>query len=138
MTPIQKAVQAWHALAAAGDPSGLDGLLADGAVFHSPVVHTPQQGKVITRAYLAAALQVLGNPTFRYVNEIVGDSVAALEFVVEIDGILIDGIDLITADDTGRISEFKVFIRPLQAVNLVHRLMGERLRRDAGGSPAGA
>ena len=92
-------------------------------VFHSPVVHTPQVGKKITRLYLPAAFQVFFNESFRYVREVVGPHDAALEFQVEIDGISVNGIDLIRWNDAGRIIDFKVMVRPLKAVNLLHAQM---------------
>ena len=122
-------VAAWHRLVATQDPGGLDALLADNAVFHSPVVHTPQAGKVLTRAYLMAAFQVFSNETFRYVREIKGPRDAVLEFQVEIDGIQVNGVDMIKWDDAGRIVEFKVMLRPLKAVNLIHQKMGAMLQR---------
>ena len=118
----------WHQLVASRDAKGLDALLADNVVFLSPVVHTPQAGKAITTRYLAAAFQVFFNPSFRYVREIAGPRDAVLEFEVEIDGIAINGIDMLKWNDEGRIVEFKVFIRPLKAVNLIHQKMGAMLQ----------
>ena len=119
---------AWHALVAARDPSALDALLADDAVFHSPVVHTPQAGKALVKAYLAAAMGILGQDSFRYVREIVGTHDAALEFEVELDGIQVNGVDLIRWNDLGRITDFKVMIRPLKAIAIVQAKMGEALQ----------
>ena len=129
-------VEAWHAVARARDPAGLATLLAEDVVFHSPVVHTPQHGRAVTTAYLAGALLVLGNPTFRYVREILGERDALLEFTTEIDGIQVNGIDLIRFDEAGRIVEFKVMVRPMKAVQVVHQKMGEMLQRLASLSPA--
>ena len=117
----------WHEVARTRNVAGLDALLADEVVFHSPVVHTPQVGKKLTKLYLGAAFQVFFNESFRYVREIVGSHDAALEFQVEIDGIAVNGIDLIKWNDAGQIVEFKVMVRPLKAINLLHRLMGEQL-----------
>jgi hypothetical protein len=110
------------------DPSGLDSLLGEDAVFYSPVVHTPQCGKALAAAYLSAAFTVFFNPTFRYVREIVGTSDAMLEFETEIDGILVNGVDLIKWDGTGQIVEFKVMLRPLKAINLVQQRMAAMLQ----------
>ena len=118
----------WHQLVASRDAKGLDALLADDVVFLSPVVHTPQAGKAITTRYLAAAFHVFFNPSFRYVREIAGPRDAVLEFEVEIDGIAVNGIDMLTWNDEGRIVEFQVFIRPLKAVNLIHQKMGAMLQ----------
>ena len=119
----------WHDLVSTRNVKGLDALLADGVVFHSPVVHTPQVGKAITTQYLAAAFQVFFNETFRYVREIAGPRDAVLEFQVEIDGIAVNGVDMIRWDDEGRIVEFKVMIRPLKAINLIHQQMGAMLKK---------
>lgn len=122
-------VTAWHEIAKRQDIAGLDRLLADNAVFHSPVVHTPQVGKAITKLYLAAAFQVLFNESFRYVREIVSSQDAVLEFTVEIDGVTVNGVDMIHWDEQGLIDEFKVMLRPLKAINVVHQKMGEMLVR---------
>ena len=120
-------IQTWHGLVKANDPSGLDKILADDVVFISPVVHTPQHGKAIAKAYLSAAFQVFFNPSFRYVREILGPSDAMLEFETEIDGVLVNGVDLIKWNDAHQIIEFKVMLRPLKAVNVIHERMGAML-----------
>lgn len=104
-------------------------------MFLSPVVHTPQRGKRLVMAYLGAAAEVLGNPSFRYVREIIGARDAMLEFETELDGVSVNGIDLIRWDDAGRIVEFKVMVRPLKAIEAVHAKMGERLAADAPRAP---
>lgn len=122
------ALERWHDLLRRRDPSGLRELLADDAVFHSPVVHTPQRGRELTAAYLGAAFQVLGGEGFRYLRELVDGRHAALEFEVTIDGVVVNGVDLITWNDEDRITDFKVMIRPLKAVNLVHQRMAAMLQ----------
>ena len=117
----------WHRIAAARDVAGLDGLLADQCVFHSPVVHTPQVGKAVTTQYLAAAFHVFFNETFGYVRELTGDNQAILEFKVEINGITVNGVDMMTWDESGQIIDFKVMVRPLKAVSLIHENMGKML-----------
>jgi SnoaL-like domain len=124
---IPNPIETWHALVRSGDPSGLDQLLAEDAVFISPVVHTPQRGKALTMGYLSAAFHVFFNPSFRYVREIIGPTDALLEFETEIDGILVNGVDLIKWNEAGKIIEFKVMVRPLKAVNLVHERMAAML-----------
>lgn len=121
------ALETWHRLVRTQDPSGLKTLLADDVVFYSPVVHTPQLGRMLVARYLGAAFHVFFNPTFRYVREIVGSSDAMLEFETEIDGVLVNGIDLIKWNDAGQIVEFKVMLRPLKAVNIVHQRMAAML-----------
>ncbi len=120
---------AWHKLVETRDAAELDAILADNVVFHSPVVHTPQAGKPITTLYLTAALHVLNNDTFRYLREVVQGNCAVLEFQTVIDGITINGVDMIAWGEDGKINDFKVMIRPLKAINLVHRMMGEMLEK---------
>lgn len=117
----------WHALVVTRNTKGLDALLADDVVFHSPVVQTPQTGKAITTQYLGAAFHVFFNDTFKYIREIIGPRDAALEFQVEIDGIVVNGIDMLKWNDEGQIVEFKVLIRPLKAINLIHQKMAAML-----------
>jgi len=118
----------WHELVRTRNVKGLGSLLADDVVFHSPVVHTPQLGKAITLQYLTAAFRVFFNDSFRYVRELTGPRDAALEFQVEIEGIGVNGVDLIKWNDEGRIVEFKVLIRPLKAINLIHQKMAAMLQ----------
>ncbi|UNP29092.1 nuclear transport factor 2 family protein [Lysobacter gummosus] len=122
------ALATWHRMVETRDPSGLHALLADDATFHSPVVHTPQQGRKLTAWYLNAAFQVFFNDTFRYVREIVGDNDAMLEFETQIDGIIVNGVDIITWNAAGQITEFKVMLRPLKAINLIHQRMSASLQ----------
>lgn len=117
----------WHEIVRTRDASALEDLLADDVVFHSPVVHTPQVGKDITRKYLSAAVHVFGNENFRYVREVIGESDAVLEFETEIDGIIVNGVDIIKFNAEGKITEFKVMLRPLKALNLIHEKMGAML-----------
>jgi SnoaL-like domain len=123
----QLPVEQWHALVRAHNPSGLDELLADDAIFISPIVHTAQRGKAITKAYLSAAFVVFFNPSFRYVREIVGPSDAMLEFETEIDGVLVNGVDIIKWNSAGKIVEFKVMVRPLKAITIIHERMAAML-----------
>lgn len=124
-------IEFWHSLVQSRHTNSLSSLLAEDVVFYSPVVHTPQVGKAITTMYLTAALHVFGNETFRYVREVVGESDAVLEFETEIDGIVINGVDMIKWNENGQIIEFKVMIRPLKAVNLIHQKMGQMLAARA-------
>jgi hypothetical protein len=120
----------WHELVRTRNTKGLSSLLADDVVFYSPVVHTPQLGKAITLQYLSAAFRVFFNDSFRYVRELKGPRDAALEFQVEIEGISVNGIDMIKWDDEGKIVEFKVLIRPLKAINLIHQKMAAMLQMN--------
>lgn len=123
-------LETWHRLVRTQNLSGLNALLAEDAVFYSPVVHTPQRGKKLVAGYLSAAFQVFFNPSFRYVREIVGASDAMLEFETEIDGVLVNGVDLIKWNDAGQIVEFKVMIRPLKAINVIHQRMAAMLQSN--------
>ena len=121
----------WHNVVRTHGASSLGELLADDVVFYSPVVHTPQLGKAITTMYLTAALHVFGNDSFRYVREVVGESDAVLEFETEIDGIIVNGVDMIKWNTDGQIVEFKVMLRPLKAVNIIHEKMAAMLKAPA-------
>jgi hypothetical protein len=121
-------IEIWHSLVEKRNTRGLDALLADEAVFYSPIVHTPQVGKAITKKYLAAAFQVFFNESFRYVRELRGDCDAILEFEVTLDGIIVNGVDMIKWNEAGKITEFKVMLRPLKAVNLIHQKMAQTLQ----------
>lgn len=125
-------LELWHEILQQRDPGRLDEVLAEDCVFLSPVVHTPQVGRDLTRFYLTGAFHVLANDTFRYVREVVSGNHAVLEFVCEIDGISINGVDILTFDDAGRISEFKVMVRPLKAINLLHARMKSMLEELSG------
>ena len=120
-------IERWRETAKARDPARLEALLAEDVVFLSPVVHTPQRGKAITTKYLAAALAVLGGPDFRYVGQWLGETSAVLEFVTSIDGIEVNGVDIIGWNDEGLIDSFKVMVRPLKAIDVVRQRMAAAL-----------
>lgn len=122
-------VEKWHALLASQDLSRLDDLLADDVVFHSPVVHTPQRGKALATLYLTGAYHVLLSSGFHYVREVVSDTDAVLEFEGEIDGIHLNGVDMFHWNADGKIDDFKVMVRPLKAINLLHQLMRQTLEQ---------
>ena len=130
MTPLP--IERWHEIVKTRDIRALDELLADAVTFQSPVVHTPQVGKVITGKYLAAAMHVLNNTTFKYRKEWYGKSSAVLEFQCTLEdagnAIEVNGVDIIEWDADGRISNFKVMVRPLKAMNTLHALMGRTLQ----------
>lgn len=148
--PIVAVIDRWHAHLRGELPGGLDELLADDVVFYSPIVFTPQEGKAITSLYLQAAGQALpgegggsGPATddgterapgaFRYTKKVLSGDTAVLEFETTVEGKYVNGVDIIRCDDDGRIVEFRVMIRPLQAVNAVHQQMArtlERLQQD--------
>jgi hypothetical protein len=119
----------WHEVVQTRDMGKLATLLADDVVFHSPVVHTPQCGKAITMLYLQGAMQVLNSAHFRYEREITGPRDAVLEFSTDIEGVLINGVDLIRWNDSGQIVDFKVMVRPLKAINALHLKMAQMLQQ---------
>ena len=135
------AIEKWHDIMKNPGPNiteKLDDLLHDDVIFYSPVVFTPQKGKEITKLYLSAAGGVFSSnkdkeqskpeeSKFRYTKELIHDNHACLEFETEINGLYVNGIDLITWNDENKITEFKVLVRPLQAVNTLHQMMGEML-----------
>jgi SnoaL-like domain len=120
----------WYGYMKSHDNVALWDLLDPDAVFESPVVHTPQRGRDITFKYLSSAGKVLGGAGFAYTGEWRSDNGAVLEFETEIDGIKLNGVDIIRFADDGRITHFKVMVRPLKAINLLHRLMGEQLAKQ--------
>jgi hypothetical protein len=125
----------WHRIIAARDASAIPALLAEDVTFHSPVVHAPQRGRLVTSGYLRAAFQVFCQDSFRYVREFRSAQGAVLEFSVEIDGILVNGVDMIAWNEAGLIVDFKVLLRPLKAVNLIHQKMAQALGLRAAGAP---
>ena len=125
------ASERWEHIAGSGDFDLLDELLADDVVFESPVVHTPQLGRAITKAYLIAAVKVLGSPEFRWVNRWFAEQSAVLELETRIDGLTINGVDIIRWNSEGRITHFKVMIRPLKAINALHTAMARQLAASA-------
>ena len=130
------AVKKWYEVMKSNDMDKLDELLAEDVVFYSPVVYTPQKGKDITKMYLMAAGGVFGEgakdevsdsnksqSNFKYIKEIIGENSALLEFETEMDGVYVNGVDVISWNEEGKITEFKVIVRPLQAVNMLHQKM---------------
>lgn len=120
----------WHDMVATHDFRDIEALLADEAVFQSPAVHAPQSGKPLVAKYLRAAMSVLNNDSFRYTGEWVGEQSAVLEFEATIDGVYLNGVDLIHWNGDGRIVLFKVMVRPLKGLNLAIEFMGEALKKE--------
>jgi len=128
---IDETLQKWHDYMDGKEGANLDDILAEDVVFHSPVVHTPQEGRDITKMYLFGAANVLGKSDFQYVRTVKSENNAVLEFTAEIEGIHINGVDLIQVNDEGKIVDFKVIIRPLKAINIVHKGMAAMLEKMA-------
>lgn len=126
---IPEVIKTWHQIVKTKDLNLLDELLAEDARLHSPVVHTVQEGKSITKMYLTAAAMTLANESFKYVRETYNDDFAVLEFETELDGIIINGVDMISWNSENKINDFKVMVRPLKAVNKIHQMMGAALMK---------
>lgn len=119
-------VIAWHRVAEARDPAGLGALLAEGCVFRSPAVHTPQEGKALTTAYLSAAMVVLG-PTLTYLDEWYDDHSAVLEFEAEVAGRTVHGVDMLRWGDDGLLTSFTVMVRPVKGLGALIEAMAAEL-----------
>lgn len=122
-----RGLAAWHRLVRERDFAGVAELLDEAVVFHSPVMHTPQRGRIVTAMYLRAAGHVLGNESFRYVRELHAGNDAVLEFELELDGVQINGVDMIAWNAADLIVDFKVMLRPAKALEAVQRKMAELL-----------
>lgn len=128
-TGCKVVIDHWKSLFAADSLGDLKTILHKDCVFHSPVVHTPQLGRELTEMYLTAAYHVIKNENFEYVREFYGSSCAVLEFSSELDGIFINGVDMIEWDSQGKIVDFKVMVRPQKALATIHSAMGEALEK---------
>jgi hypothetical protein len=136
---IKENIKKWHDHIKGDFPGGFDELLADDVIFYSPIVFSPQKGKDLTTLYLMAAGNTFGGDqsrdgtlqesSFKYTKEVLDGNQAILEFETQIDGKYVNGVDIITFNSEGKISEFKVMIRPLQAINIIHEKMQEMLKQ---------
>jgi hypothetical protein len=127
---IKKTIETWHHFVEQGDVKVLQEVLADDVVFHSPVLHTPQKGKALTTMYLGAAYYVFKDTDFIYKRQVLQNKQAVLEFETEIEGTIINGVDIIECNDSGKIIEFKVMIRPLQGLQKIQQKMLEILEKS--------
>jgi hypothetical protein len=121
------ALDRWHEVVRKRNPALLNQILAEDAVFHSPVMFGPQQGRDLVALYLTGAMHVVATPQFRYVREVVDGRDAVLEFETEVDGVHVNGVDMITWNEQGLITDFKVMLRPLKAISIVQQKMAELL-----------
>jgi hypothetical protein len=115
----------WHDCVARRDPAMLDTLLADEVRFHSPFLWRPKEGKAITAAYLAAALQVLENLTYH--REASDGTSWMLEFSAKVGDFSLKGIDIIRFGADGRIVEFEVLVRPFKGLTALAEAMQRQL-----------
>jgi hypothetical protein len=132
MSEQPPALRSWHTVVESRDPALLDGLLADGVVFRSPAVFAPQQGKALTTQYLTSALAVLG-PSLRYVGEWHDQDSAVLEFEADLDGVYVQGVDLLRWNGESQLVSFTVMVRPMRGLQKLAELMARQLA--AGHSP---
>jgi len=123
------AVRAWHAVVQSGDPALLEDLLTDDVVFRSPAVFKPQEGKAVTTRYLTSAMTVLG-PSLRYVAEWHGETSAVLEFEADLDGVYVQGVDMLRWNSQEQLVAFTVMVRPMRGLNKLVELMAQELARD--------
>ena len=121
-------IQKWHEVLKNDNQGLLENLIADNAIFSSPVVFTPMEGKEITLMYLSAAGQSFNMEKFQYTKEIHDGMNSVLEFETYIDDISVNGVDIIEWNEEGKIVNFKVMIRPFKAVQKVQQKMVEALK----------
>jgi hypothetical protein len=122
-----------------GEVAGASGLFCEDAVFRSPVVYRPYEGREAVLKVLEAAEHVLGRGGhFRYVHQLEDTDarVAILEFATEVDGRQVERIDKLTFDEDGRIRELTVMLRPASALQAVGARMTEEFARLGLASPA--
>ena len=122
-------MRAWHAVVQSGDPALLGGLLADDVAFRSPAVFKPQEGKAVTTQYLTSAMAVLG-PSLRYVGEWYGETSAVLEFEADLDGVYVQGVDMLRWNGADKLVGFTVMVRPMRGLNKLVELMARELARE--------
>lgn len=120
-------IQRWLRMLETGQTEQLDDMLAEDAVFYSPAVFTPQRGRALAVAYLSAAERMFAGTDFHYVETWFGDNSAVLQFAADVDGLSVEGIDMIHWNDDGKITSFKVMIRPFKALQGVIGKMAELL-----------
>ena len=127
MEQAKNLIHKWHDLIDNDDLEKLDAILAEDAMFSSPVVFTPMEGKEITKMYLFAAGQSFNMEKFSYTKEIHDGMNSVLEFETFIDDVSVNGVDMIEWNEDGKIKDFKVMIRPFKAVQKVQEKMVEAL-----------
>jgi hypothetical protein len=120
-------IDRWLSVIESGQTAQLDDMLAADAVFYSPAVFTPQHGREKTAAYLRAAEQMFSGTDFHYVEKWIGPNSAVLHFAAEVDGLSVEGIDMIHWNNEGLITSVKVMIRPFKALQAVIGRMAELL-----------
>ena len=127
MNKTHSYLKKWHEGLISNYPKLLDEILDESCVFTSPIVFKPIEGKEMSKLYLMGAGQTFDMDRFEYVRELVDGLDSVLEFETYIGDISVNGVDIIRWNDEGKIIDFKVMIRPLQAIGALQKKMSEAL-----------
>ena len=120
-------IKIWKKIIRTGDEHKLENIIHEKAIFHSPVVYSPQEGKKKVLKYLSSAVKTFYGKSFNYNDNIISkNEIYFAEFKAYFDDIEVNGIDLIKCED-GLIKEFKVFLRPIKGIKKVWNEMKKRL-----------
>jgi len=122
----------WHKFVNERNIHELNSFISDDVTLFSPVVFKPIKGKFMVTMYLQAAAEIIANDNFKYVREVVDKQNAILEFETEINGLSVNGVDMLQFTKDGKLKEIKVMIRPIKGVNVVHQKMAEYLEKIKG------
>jgi hypothetical protein len=124
-------ITVWHEAVLKNDLTSFEALVTDDAIFESPALHSPQVGKAMVSMYLRGALLVLNNGSFRYVEEWISERSAVLEFEAIVDGLRVNGVDIIRWNDEERVTSFKVMVRPYKGLTALMAAMKKLLEAQA-------
>ena len=127
MNKTHSYLKKWHEGLISNDPKLLDEILDESCIFTSPIVFKPIEGKEMSKLYLMGAGQTFDMDRFEYVRELVDGLDSVLEFETYIGDISVNGVDIIRWNDEGKIIDFKVMTRPLQAIGALQKKMSEAL-----------
>jgi SnoaL-like domain len=118
-----------HAFRRAAETKDLDLLretLAEDVVLHSPILFKGFEGRDMAMVVLANVTEVFED--FRYLDEVHGEGTVVLRFAAKVEGKFeIEGVDYLTLDADGLVTDLTVFLRPLKAVNAFNAQMSARL-----------
>tara|TARA_Y100000385_G_scaffold78319_1_gene79508 strand:- start:303 stop:761 length:459 start_codon:yes stop_codon:yes gene_type:complete len=128
MNKTHSYLKKWHEGLVSNDPKLLDEILDETCIFTSPIVFKPIEGKEMSKLYLMGAGQTFDMDRFKYVRELVDGLDSVLEFETYIGDISVNGVDIIRWNDEGKIVDFKVMIRPLQAIGALQEKMSQALK----------
>lgn len=124
---VPPVIERWLEVIESGRTADLDDMLTEDAAFYSPAVFAPQRGRATAVAYLRAAEQMFSGTDFHYVEKWFGERSAVLHFAADVDGLSVEGIDMIHWNEDGKITSVKVMIRPFKALQGVIGRMAELL-----------